>query len=370
MLESIKSIPWPTLVGALLALVSLLIFLVYLRRNRMLTKGKNRYRAERVGVPIRSEVADIAATLAPRPIRTVAVSEIQRDYLQRKRALDTRLGELNLRELDLEKRKFESAAAHSVLDKATAEERANLATILGLPERASANQLIEKLRAEGSHFVGSLFRRGEGVPYLKVVSDVATKLGVSRPKSDISTMEAERIVLEAAFQKVMANALPEQRAAILEDIQRASRGSMGGIGKTTAALAVANLSGFALYTAASTVLGAVTGALGLTLPFAAYMGLSSILSTLTGPVGWAALGGWALIKLGGENYKKTIPGVVLVATVRTRLIAERDQELQSLAAERTSLNPEVHRLERIKRFLDGVRQFGPEHQVPISDVPR
>ena len=40
---------------------------------------------------------------------------------------------------------------------------------------------------------------------------------------------------------------------------------------------------------ASTVLGGLTSALGITLPFAVYMGMSQMIALAIGPVGWLAL---------------------------------------------------------------------------------
>jgi uncharacterized protein YaaW (UPF0174 family) len=67
---------------------------------------------------------------------------------------------------------------------------------------------------------------------------------------------------------------------------------------------------------ASTLLGAINGALGLGLGFVAFAGLSSFISTVIGPPGWAALGVLAVFKLGRPNYKKLLPVVILIALYR------------------------------------------------------
>ncbi len=56
-------------------------------------------------------------------------------------------------------------------------------------------------------------------------------------------------------------------------------------------MAAAKASGFEGYLIASTVLGGLTSALGIILPFAGYMGMSQMIALAVGPVGWLALFG-------------------------------------------------------------------------------
>jgi uncharacterized protein YaaW (UPF0174 family) len=291
------------------------------------------------------------------------------EYRQRSGALKRRDSEIDSRRRALEGRKHESAELETLLTAASGQERANLAAILKLPESASAAALAEGLGKAGSHVVGALVRGGRGVPYDEVVRDVAAKLKQPKLTETATTYDRERQILTAAFERMLAEASPEQREAILAELASKQGGSVG-VGAGAAALVVANLSGFALYTVASSALAAITGAVGLTLPFATYMGLSSVIAAVTGPVGWAALGVWAVASLGGANYKKTIPAVMLVGTVRTRLIAERDQELQALTHEQTALEQKWKPLRRLRVFLDGLGPVPKDHRVRASDVPR
>lgn len=354
MLDIFRSVPWPVWAVIELVLLGVLGFIMYSRRKRPVEE---------------SEVADIAREPQTLPVVTISIDEIERDYRQRRESLDQRLTEIQARTKVLEQRTYEGFAPHDVLALGSREEKANLAAILKQSVTVGEQDLVKHLRQAGSHVVGRFVRKGQGVSYAKVVKDVARKLGVQGLSATASTWEIEQAIGNAAFQKMLSKASPEQREAILAEIQRSSRGSPRSIGATTAALAAANLSGFALYTAASTALGAVTSAAGVALPFAAYTGVSSVLATVTGPVGWAALGAWAVFKFGGVDYKKTIPAVMAIANVRTRLIAERDQELQALTAERETLHLDLQQLVRVGRFLDGLRHFGPEHRVPVCDVP-
>lgn len=322
------------------------------------------------GAPKGLDLALDAPVDAPEsPEALVAVSDLEREYLQRSGALEQRESEISARRRSLESRVYESLEIEALLAAATEQERANLAAILKLPLDASAAKLSETVGKAGSHLIGTLARGGRGVAYPEVARDVAAKLKLPRLAEGLAVYEQERQILTAAFDKILAEATPEQREAILGELAKQRGGSLG-LGAGTATLIAANLSGFALYTAASTTLAAITGAVGVTLPFATYMGLSSVIATVTGPLGWTALALWAVASLGGANYKKTIPAVILVGTVRTRLITERDQELEALAEERAALEQEWAPLKRLRAFLDALGSVARGHKVRVSDVPR
>ncbi len=84
------------------------------------------------------------------------------------------------------------------------------------------------------------------------------------------------------------------------------------------AIAAAKMSGFGVYLMASTVLGGLTNALGLTLPFAVYMGMSQAITLVLGPVGWAALAGGVVWTLNQPNWARLILGVVYISFMRNR----------------------------------------------------
>ena len=89
-----------------------------------------------------------------------------------------------------------------------------------------------------------------------------------------------------------------------------------GQGGVLAALAAAQLSGFGVYLAASTAVGAITGILGIALPFPFYVGMAKAIAVIIGPIGWAALGIAAFYKLGSPNMKKLLPAVLFIAAER------------------------------------------------------
>lgn len=93
---------------------------------------------------------------------------------------------------------------------------------------------------------------------------------------------------------------------------------VGGPASTLATLGVAQASGFGTYLAATTALGFLTHAVGLTLPFVVYTGLTSTIAFVIGPAGWLSAGLWGAWKLTGPNWPKIIPALVYIVATNSR----------------------------------------------------
>lgn len=115
-------------------------------------------------------------------------------------------------------------------------------------------------------------------------------------------------------------------------------------------MTVANLGGFSTYMLMSSFLSVVSFG---TLGFGAYTAASSLLSTIIGPVGWTALGIYAVYKWTRPDFKKLIPAVITVALIRKRLEYEKEQK--RLAQERRKLAEKERRIAEIKRLRRPLR---------------
>lgn len=298
----------------------------------------------------------------------VALGAIRAAHQDRLSRLDERRSEINFRLTSLDSLDLERATPKSTIARASLDERRNLTEILAIDSSSSAEAIVEEIRRYGSHSVAS-WLRGQHVPYAEVLHDVATKMG-HRPMPGGNDFELERAVVEATFKKMVGAASPEQRRQIERELARQNNASAVRLGTTAGGLAVAQLSGFALYTAASSSLAAISGAVGLTLPFAAYTGMSSVIATVTGPIGWATLGAWALFKLGGPNFKRTVPAALAVASIRARNIAERDEEKVHLLQERDGdLARHAADLDRLTAWLWMRESLESNSWIPRSEVP-
>lgn len=304
----------------------------------------------------------------PQAVPMVTYAEVKNEYdrrhqlwLQSTHQARSRLHVLNA--LD-----YRQMDAGELLEHATDEERGNLKVILGIDAGSRPTAIVDALRKAGSHGLMSAIRGGH-VPYEEVVKDVAKKLGAKALGEKMSAADLEKHAVGAAIEQMLAKASPEERQALLTELAKGQTTSSSGLMTATGGLVLANLSGFGLYMAASSSLAAITGAVGLTLPFAVYTGLSSVLGVVTGPVGWATVALVAIFKLGGTEYKKTVPGVIAIASCRARLIASREAEMDKLHKQLADLEHVGQRLSVLALFVARMGEAGQRHSVPRSSVP-
>ena len=99
---------------------------------------------------------------------------------------------------------------------------------------------------------------------------------------------------------------------------------IAGPATTLALLGAAQASGFGVYMAATTALGLVTHAVGVTLPFVAFTGLTSTIACIIGPVGWLGAGAWGFWQMTGPRWRRIIPAVLYIAATNKRLALARD----------------------------------------------
>lgn len=341
--------------GLVLAAIPFILLLA-LAVRRILDRPPELTIAPRVN---RVNPTNLASTPDVTGVAMVSARKLQRDIDERKARLEARRMIVERKLKELAAKAYETMAPEQVLELSKTEERANIAAILGLSSDARCIELVAGLKRAGSRD-----------SYESVVRDVSEKLGAPPLAEGLSLAEMERIAIGKALEKTLAEASPEKRRALLAEIGKGQGQGAAAIVTTTGALVLANLSGFGLYVAASTAVGALTSALGIVLPFAVYTGMSSVLATLIGPVGWAAVGLWALVKFLNPNYKKTIPSVLAIAAVRARLIAEREQRIAKIRHESEGiLRTEAQELARLQEFMRSIEHLGPEASIPKNIIP-
>src|ERR1017187_210502 len=91
-----------------------------------------------------------------------------------------------------------------------------------------------------------------------------------------------------------------------------------GAATTLAALGTAQASGFGVYLGATTALGFLSHAFGVTLPFAVYAGMSSTIAFLIGPVGFLAAGAWLGWSLTGPEWPRITGGLLHIIAMRAK----------------------------------------------------
>lgn len=207
----------------------------------------------------------------------------------------------------------------TLLQRYSLDELAGLATILNLKD-ANIDSIIDGFWWNCQHT--AYYCLGYQPSYLEIVRQVASHLKVPYTTDDLPS-QIEITIAQVTLQTLWERMTPEQRQAMEEQWRKTAQefGKIGSVltsGSIFAALTAAQLSGFGIYLLASTSLYAITGMIGLTLPFAVYTTMSSAIAVIIGPVGWIGAGLLALWMLNGPNYKRLVPAVLYVCMLRAR----------------------------------------------------
>ncbi len=210
---------------------------------------------------------------------------------------------------------------YEIVSSATEEQRQNLAEMTNSGFGSSPEILCNHIRYLRGGSIGQLFCTAS---WKQIVTDVADQIGINwseilsdRTWNDLSTQEIENAVVVKQFQNMLEQLTPEQRQQVLMDLRRESDDpSFEGFLLGGSAMLAAKMSGFGVYLLASTVIGSLTSALGITLPFAVYMGVSQTLAFILGPLGWVALAGSVLFSLNQPNWNRLGLSVLYISTLR------------------------------------------------------
>lgn len=242
-----------------------------------------------------------------------------------------------------------------VLRKATSKELLYLSRIVKeeeIKKPLSIYVLKEEICSIGGHTLANLCRK-EGTSYLDLMIDVAKELKISDIKSydneviyfdkteslkfskddsiEKGIKYAEEIeekiilkVLELSYEKMSKKekkSFDEQINIVAKDFDSNKNSYLTG---AAGLLTLGKAGGFATYTFLTTSLSTLS--LG-SLSFATYTGATTLLGIILGPIGWASLGGIAILTLGSPNTKKLIPIVATIGAIRQRIKFEnKDKE--------------------------------------------
>lgn len=210
---------------------------------------------------------------------------------------------------------------YDIVQAATDEQRHVLGEVIGSGFGSKPSTLCDHIKYLRAGTLGQLFWQSS---WKQVATDVADHVGIDwrsllaeRRWHELPTQEIEAAVVAKLFHDMLNQLSPEQQQKVVMEMQRESDDPrfeallLGG-----GAMAAAKMSGFGVYLMASTVLGGLTNALGLTLPFAVYMGMSQAIALVLGPVGWAALAGGVVWTLNQPNWERLTLGVIYVSLLR------------------------------------------------------
>jgi uncharacterized protein YaaW (UPF0174 family) len=147
------------------------------------------------------------------------------------------------------------------------------------------------------------------------------KIKLKLDKKIVEINQIEKAIAIKFLEKALSKMTEEQKTKFEKEIIEIANKEGGlkfKVGTVFTALTAAQVSGFGVYLLASSSLSFLTGAIGLTLPFAAYTTLSSAISIIIGPVGWIGAGLLALWKFNDTNYNKIIPTMIYISWLREK----------------------------------------------------
>lgn len=188
-------------------------------------------------------------------------------------------------------------------------------------------KIYDQFRWLSSSIWGYLFKSKS---YEDIVKELAGKLEI--PKNG-SVAEIESNICQKVLKLIEENMTPEQRKKIDEEIERAVKklGFKGSLNKKAiiaaggyfAFLTTAQLSGFGIYLLSTTLLGMVSHAIGITLPFVVYTSLTKAISLIIGPAGWI-IGGLIFLTnlLKQPEYEILIPAIAYIRLLREKYFGE------------------------------------------------
>jgi uncharacterized protein YaaW (UPF0174 family) len=163
--------------------------------------------------------------------------------------------------------------------------------------------------------VSRFFRAGKGVMYQEILSDVASRFGISSSGKAAGRIEREIITkfLQEAYEKMS----PEQKRQMLISLEITDRRLLLASAATEAIRVAIQHSGFAAYKGSVIIANGVAHQLlGHGLSFATNAVLTKGISIFVGPVGLAFTGLLACNAFAGPAYRVTVPVVLQVAAIR------------------------------------------------------
>ena len=240
-----------------------------------------------------------------------------------------------------------------LLSHATEKERLSITKLIDSSKSRpyKIRQLQEEISLLGGHGIVNLFR-GEGTGYLDIVDEVADELkiknipsysfkvkyfeekdilkyseDVSKQKGiDYAELVEEKIILKV-LELIYTQLDKDKKIAFDKELVKVAKEfgnqDIGKLTGGTGLLILGNLGGFATYTFLTSAMSTLSmGVLG----FGAYTSATTILGVLLGPVGWTALGLGAILSFTKPDYKKLIPIVTIIGTIRQRIKYESIQD--------------------------------------------
>ncbi len=195
---------------------------------------------------------------------------------------------------------------------------------------------------------------------VKVAQNLGVKYEDWEAVSNTLLMQRVRKVWQDAFRQRLEALSETDLQAILKQAEEnlKKRAQQMGLSFIPAAGVVAGeLSGFGIYIATTTGLGAISSAIGVTFPWAVYQGATTLLGVMLGPIGWVLVGtgvvatGLTLVNQWLKRHDQKLMVVVLAIIIA---IGDNPYDWFGL--------PETASVEEVKQaYRAMMKAFHPDH---------
>lgn len=191
-----------------------------------------------------------------------------------------------------------------------------------LEDLETANEIADCLCRMGSNDFATLLRGNKPVSYAEVVADVAKKLKAPGASKTASVEHNETCILQKLFADALDSMSEEEKRTLFQSMDLNMKDLPLGSGSAILMAALLKqFGGFATYQYALILANMISRALlGSGLSFATNAAITRSVGALLGPIGWIGTGAWLLVDLAGPAFRKTVPSVVHVATLRQTLL--------------------------------------------------
>ncbi len=189
--------------------------------------------------------------------------------------------------------------------------------------------IAAEIQCFGSNTIATMLRKGKGVLYREVLTDVCDRLKVNYSnEASIETIENNLLM------KILTDALDKMSQEELQELAQ-TIGIKKDVGiiditpqiLTAAFQAIFRAGGFKSYQLTVMIANAVLKALiGRGLTFGGNAILTRTMSILMGPIGWVITGAWTILDIAEPAYRVTIPAVIQVAVLRQKHLLDNVSE--------------------------------------------
>jgi uncharacterized protein YaaW (UPF0174 family) len=181
--------------------------------------------------------------------------------------------------------------------------------------------IAAEIQSLGGNTFANVLRRGKGVLYKEVLTDVCDKMKVNYNKdSTVERIEGNLLmkVLNDTIEKLSPGELKEfaESVGVINVADIASPSVFSAI-----CLSIFKAGGFKSYQLTLIIVNAVVKVLtGSGLRLATNATITRALGVLAGPIGWAITAAWTALDVAGPAYRVTIPAVMQVALLRQKAL--------------------------------------------------